>query len=189
MSEDKVQQAITNMMKNLEEKTGKSLEDWKKILSSSGLQKHGELVSFLKTKHKLTHGYANMVVLQSKKDVSGTDSDSDDLINAQYKGKEGLLPVYKALVKKISAFGKDIELSPKKAYVSVRRKKQFAIIQPSVKTRLDLGINLKGVKPLGILEASGSFNAMCSHRVRLENEKSITSDLIKWLKMAYEQAG
>ena len=52
--------------------------------------------------------------------------------------------------------------------MSLRRKKQSALVQPSTAKRFDLGLNLKGVAPEGRLEASGGFNAMCSHRVRLE---------------------
>jgi hypothetical protein len=35
----------------------------------------------------------------------------------------------------------------------------------------DVGLNLKGVRPKGRLEASGSFNAMVTHQVRLEDHR------------------
>ncbi len=70
---------------------------------------------------------------------------------------------YDKLMHAIAKFGNDVEVSPKKAYVSLRRKKQFAIIQPSTKTRMDVGLNIKGVKPAGKVEAAGSWNAMCTH--------------------------
>ena len=89
----------------------------------------------------------------------------------------------------INKFGKDVEISPKKAYVSLRRKKQFAIIQPTVKTRLDVGLNIKGIAPAGNAEAAGSWNSMCTHRIKVEEEKQINKDLINWIKQAYEQAG
>ena len=83
----------------------------------------------------------------------------------------------------------DVEVAPKKSYVSLRRAKQFALIQPSTRTRVDLGINLKGKEPTGRLEASGSFNAMVSHRVRLESAGDVDADVKRWLKEAYEAAG
>ena len=55
--------------------------------------------------------------------------------------------IYDAVIKSVSRFGNDVEISPKKAYVSLRRNKQFAIVQPSTKTRVDVGINLKSVEP------------------------------------------
>jgi hypothetical protein len=89
---------------------------------------------------------------------------------------------------KVEKFGDDLEISPKKTYVSLRRKKQFAILQPSTATRFDVGLNIKGAPPAGRLEASGSWNAMVTHRVRLESVKDVDKDLIAWLKKAYDGA-
>ena len=109
------------------------------------------------------------------------------MIDAQYSGaKSDLRPIYDALIKAVSKLGDDVEVAPKKTYVSLRRNKQFAIVQPSTKTRVDVGINLKNVKPTPRMEASGSFNAMVSHRVRIEGIKDIDAELKKWLKQAYE---
>ncbi|MEM9305400.1 MAG: DUF5655 domain-containing protein, partial [Pseudomonadota bacterium] len=83
----------------------------------------------------------------------------------------------------------DVELAPKKAYVSLRRQKQFGLIQPSTRTRVDVGINLKGDAPSGRLEASGSFNAMVSHRVRVSSADEVDAELIDWLREAFERAG
>jgi hypothetical protein len=88
----------------------------------------------------------------------------------------------------VRKFGADVELDPKKAYVSVRRNKQFALVQPSTKTRVDVGIQLKGAPPAGRLEASGSWNAMVSHRVRVESVAEVDAELIGWLKEAYAKA-
>jgi hypothetical protein len=85
----------------------------------------------------------------------------------------------------VAKFGGDVEVAPKKAYVSLRRSKQFAIIQPSTKTRVDVGINLKGVAAGPRLEASGSFNAMVGHRVRLSARGEVDQELIGWLQQAY----
>ena len=120
---------------------------------------------------------------------AGSADSLDQLIEDQYKGKENLRPFYDKLIKEIKGFGKDVEVAPKKAYVSLRRKKQFALIQPSTKSRLDVGINLKGMNPEGRLEASGSFNAMCSHRVRITEGSQANKELVGWLKKAYDEAG
>jgi len=102
--------------------------------------------------------------------------------------KESLRPIYDALIAAVNKFGKNVEVSPKKSYVSLRRSMQFALIQPSTATRVDVGINLKGTPPAGRLEASGSFNAMVSHRVRVENKPGVDKELIGWLQQAYGAA-
>jgi predicted transport protein len=188
MSSASLDQAYATQIANIEKSTGKKLDDWIAIVNKSGLEKHGELVSFLKEKHGFTHGNANTVVHYAKQSHAGAAENSDDLITEQYKDKENLKPWYDKLMSEINKFGKDVEVAPKKAYVSLRRKKQFAIIQPSTKDRLDVGLNIKGVAPSGNVIASGSWNAMCTHRIKVEDEKMINKDLFNWIKQAYDQA-
>jgi hypothetical protein len=177
------------MIAGLPEKTGKSLDEWLKILRASKRTKHKEFMELLKKEYGLTHGFANMIALQALQTDSHTAGDTDALVNAQYAGaKAGLRPIYDALITAVKKFGKDIEVSPKKAYVSLRRSKQFAILQPSTATRLDIGINLKGADPTQRFEPSGSFNAMVSHRVRVSSPADLDTELLAWLKKAYDMA-
>lgn len=183
------EEMLQTMIANLKEKTGKTLPQWLKVTRASGLGKHGEIVKLLKSEHGMTHGFANLVAQMTLNESAGAAAGGDDLVGAQYAGaKAPLKPIYDKLVASVSKFGKDVELAPKKAYVSLRRNKQFAIIQPSTKTRLDLGINLKGEPPTERLESSGSFNSMVSHRVRLTSESDVDKEVIAWLKQAYASA-
>ncbi|HEX2059206.1 MAG TPA: DUF4287 domain-containing protein [Thermoanaerobaculia bacterium] len=179
--------AMKNMIRNLEEKTGKKIGEWVKLAKAAG-SKHGDIVEHLKSEHGLGHGYANMVAHTALQSAS-VHADEGELIEAQYSGaKAGLRPIYDKLLKEVQAFGKDVEVSPKKTYVSLRRTKQFAIIQPSTATRVDVGINLKGTPATDRLEESGSFNSMVSHRVRLASAKDVDKELIGWLRNAYESS-
>jgi len=186
---DPVAQATATQIANIEKSTGKKIDDWIAIVNKSGLNKHGELVNFLKEQHGFTHGNANVVVHFAKQSFAGAESNDTDWVTEQYKGKENLKPWYDKIMSSIMEFGSDIELAPKKAYVSLRRKKQFAILQPSTKDRLDLGLNIKGIPPSGIALAAGSWNAMCTHRIKLEDEKMLNQELIQWIRQAYDQAG
>lgn len=181
------EEMASTMVANMKEKTGKTLDQWIAIAKKTDGEKHGQIVKALKTDHGLTHGFANLVAHKTLKSDAG--SQTTDLVSAQYSGdKKALKPVYDAVIKTIFAFGDDVEISPKKSYVSLRRNKQFALIQPSTKTRVDLGINLKDIEPTGSLEKSGSFNAMVSHRVRLEKVSDVDKDVKRWLKQAYSSA-
>jgi hypothetical protein len=176
------------MIQNLHEKTGKSLEEWVVIARGSGIAKHGELVKVLKSEHGLGHGYANLVVLKAL-ETADQPKEGDELVAVQYAGaKAGLWPIYEALVTAVSDFGDDVELAPKKAYVSIRRKKQFAIFQPTTAARVDVGINAKQLPAAGRLELSGSFNSMVSHRVRVAELAEVDDELIGWLRQAYDGA-
>jgi hypothetical protein len=177
-----------SMIANLEEKTGRNLAGWLKLLSTAGLEKHGQIVKHLKAEHGVTHGYANLIAHKYLAQGSASASE-EDLVESQYAGpKADLRAIYEALIAAVEGLGKDVTLAPKKAYVSLRRSKQFALIQPSTRTRVDLGLNLPGAEPAGRLEASGSFNAMVSHRVRLESPEEVDAEIAAWLQQAYDQA-
>ncbi|MCA9919524.1 MAG: DUF4287 domain-containing protein [Anaerolineales bacterium] len=184
---DKVEAATQTMIENLQKNTGKSLDEWVTIARASGLEKHGEIIKFLKTEHGFTHGFANLVAAYTRETAVTMQSD-DDLIAKQYEGKESLRPIYEALVIAINQFGADVQIAPKNSYVSLRRNKQFGLIQPSTKTRVDVGINLEGDVIGGRLEKSGSFNSMVSHRVRITSTDEVNESLIGWLRQAYEQS-
>ncbi|MEL7540319.1 MAG: DUF4287 domain-containing protein [Pseudomonadota bacterium] len=171
------------MINNLPEKTGKSLAEWQKVVAVSGAAKHGEMMKLLKGEHGISHGFANLI---AQKCVGNLDVSDDDLVANQYKGKESLKPIHDAIIAYVSAYGSDLEVSPKKTSVSLRRKKQFALIQPSTKTRIDLGINLKGVDPEGRLEA---MTGMCTHKIRLTRTEEFDGDVKAWLDQAFERAG
>jgi len=177
------------MIANFKEKTGKTLPQWVGLAKKCGEAKHGGIVKYLKSEHGMTHGFANLVAHKTLKSDAESTKSPDDLVAAQYSGaKAELSPIYDALIKVVAALGEDVEVSPKKAYVSLRRGKQFAIIQPSTATRVDVGLNLKGEATTERLEASGSFNAMVSHRVRVESKKDVDAELKRWLKEAYQRA-
>ena len=182
------QEMEATMLANLKEKTGKTLPEWLKVTASAKLAKHGEIVKLLKGEHGVTHGFANLIAHHTLRQGAPSANDGD-LVSAQYAGKkEGLKPIYDALIAAVSKLGKDVEIAPKKAYVSLRRNKQFALIQPSTATRVDVGINLKGEPATERLELSGSFNAMCSHRVRVTSKQGVNAELKAWLKQAYQNA-
>ena len=182
------EQAAQAMIDNLKDRTGKSLNQWFGVLKKTSFQKHGEFVKHLKSEGGVTHGYANLIAHKYRERTAG--GAATDPVALQYAGaKAGLRPIYDKLVKMVTAFGDDVDVSPKKTYVSLRRKKQFALVQPSTKDRVDVGINLKGTKPAGRLEASGSFNAMVTHRVRLASPKDADAELKRWLQQAYDAAG
>lgn len=173
---------LATMLANIPEKTGKTLDEWLALIRASGLEKHGEIMKLLKSEHGVTHGFANLIESKSKE-----TGEEIDLVAAQYSGaKSDLRPLYEEIVKFAQSLGSDVELAPKKASVSLRRKKQFALIAPATKTRIDLGLALKGDEPQGRLE---NYNAMCSHRVRLESASDFDAEVQTWMKEAYSRSG
>lgn len=181
------QAEMANMIANLKAKTGKSLDEWLALARTSGQAKHGGLVSWLKADHGLGHGYANLVAHKTFASDAGS-SDDDALMEAMFAGpKAAMRPAYDKIASLVSGLD-GVQFAPKKGYVSFRRNKQFGLAQPSTKDRLDLGLSLKGVEPSGRLEASGSWNAMVTHRVRIASADEIDAEVEAWIRQAWAAA-
>lgn len=172
------------MINNMPEKTGKSLEEWKKILKAKAFAKHSEGVKFLKSEHGVTHGFANTIVTLSKEE----NNSEDDLVANQYKGKESLFPIYNKLLPILKGLGNDVTITPKKTSVSIIRKRQFVLIKPATKTRIDLGLKLLEKPTTDRLGNSGPFGTMCTHRVQLTSLDEVDEKLIGWIKEAYDKS-
>ncbi len=175
------------MEQGLFDKTGQPLSHWIEVVKKSGLDKHKAILDFLKTEHGFTHGFANFVALKARNADAGS-IDDQELLRNQYKNKEGLKPIFEQLTQVINGFGPDITQAPKKESVSFIRKRQFALVKPATKTRIDIGLKLKDKPTTERLENSGPFGAMCTHRVRLESIDQVDEELVSWLREAYEKA-
>lgn len=188
-----VQQAYATQIKNIQSKTGKTLAELGQIVQGSGLTKHGEIRDMLKRELGLGHGDANTLVHvlvnpDGERAAQAKGATTDEVIDELYAGpKAELRPIHEKLMDAIYDLG-DFEIAPKKGYVSLRRKKQFAMIGPATKTRVEVGLNMKGVSPterLVELPAGG----MCNYKVKLSGPKEVDEELIDWIKHAYEHAG
>jgi hypothetical protein len=62
------------------------------------------------------------------------------------------------------------------------------MIQPSTTSRVDLGLILPDTPPSGRLEPAAKFNALFTHRVRINAPGEINDELIGWLSDAYQRA-
>ncbi|MCB1691148.1 MAG: DUF4287 domain-containing protein [Pseudomonadales bacterium] len=177
------------MEEGLLEKTGKPLKHWIAVIKKTPLEKHGEIVAFLKREHGFTHGFANFVAIKAREAAQGGRPDDNTLVAAQYEKKPDLKPIYDLLLKKTLALGKDIEVSPKKSSVSVRGpRRQFLLIQPSTKTRIDVGLKFNDRKPAGRLETSGPFGTMCTHRVQITDIAQVDDELMALIRDAWAES-
>jgi hypothetical protein len=185
--------AIATQLANIEKRTGKSLDTLAAIVRGSGLVRHGEIRDMLKRELGMGHGDANTLVhYVLKSDGSsaaeaGGKSETDVLDEIYAGAKASLRPIHDLLMAAVGAFG-DFEVAPKKGYVSLRRRKQFAMIGPATNTRVDVGLNMKDVPPTARLLAEKP-GGMCQYKVKLTDSKEVDAELVAWLRRAYDAAG
>jgi hypothetical protein len=188
-----VEEGLRAQVRNIEATYGRPMNAWIDLIRESGKTKHAEIVAMLKTEHGLTHGSANRVALigrdamaASQDTAAGPSTDPADQL---YSGKKAAMrPMHELLMALISAFGDDIEVAPKKGYLSLRRKKQFAMLQPAPR-HVDVGVILTGARTTDRLESAATFNALFTHRVRVDSVTEINAELVNWLRQAYDRAG
>lgn len=188
---DSLDKAVQTQLDNIQKKTGMSLKELTDLVKKSGLSKHGEIRDMLLTKLGLGYGDANTlvhIVLKSDGASAAKGKSTNAVLDEIYTGaKAAQRPIHEALMKHISKFG-EFEIAPKKGYVSLRRKKQFAMIGPKTNTRFEVGINIKGLKKNSRLQEQPS-GSMCNYIIPLTDAKEVDAELIAWIKSAYEGAG
>jgi hypothetical protein len=192
-----VDKAFETQLKNIQARTGKSLDELFGLIRQSGLRKHGEIRDMLKSSLGMGHGDANTLTHNYFKAAEGVPAAPASSAGAAAPGgvldeiysggKAGLRPIHDRLMTAIDAFG-PFETAPKKGYVSLRRKKQFAMIGPATKTRIEVGLNMKGVEATPRLLAQPP-GGMCQYKVNVTDAAEVDPELIAWIRQAYEGAG
>jgi hypothetical protein len=166
----------------IRELPGPPVEEWIAMLPAGT---HRERHAFLK-EQGLSSNHAS-AVLWWEKNGAGIEAGGEPLIERQYAGKEQLRPIYDRLAPLITAFGDDVEPGPRGTYASFGRPKQFALVQPSTKTRVDVGLRLPGVAAGDRLAEAGSFGSgNITHRVALSSPDEVDAELEGWLRAAYD---
>ncbi|MDP2309099.1 MAG: DUF5655 domain-containing protein [Pseudomonadota bacterium] len=183
-----IDDAIATQMTNIAKTTGVSIEEWyARIGERMGAgQKHGQIAAWLREEHGFGHGNAGMLThLAGRALAPKTET---EMIDAQYTGaKAALRPIYERVLAEAVQLGDDVEVSPKKASVSLRRKKQFALISPATSSRIDLGFNFRGHAATERLKEEPP-GRMCTHVVRISSLDQLDAEVLGWLAEAYAGA-
>lgn len=188
-----VDKAIQTQLTNIQAKTGQTLDQLRAVLQQSGLTKHGEIRAMFQRDLGLGYGDANMLtraLLDTNADgtTGAQAAKPDNPADGLYKGaKAALRPIHDRLMTEIEQLG-DFEVAPKKSYLSLRRKKQFAMVGPATNTRVEVGLNMKGLAATARLIEMPS-GGMCQYKVNLTDVADVDAELLAWITQAYESAG
>lgn len=189
--------ATITQLKNIQARTDKTIAELHAAVAASGAAKHGERRSWLMEHFKLGYGDANTVALFFDKplpDLGGgaqtvaVAAAGGDPLAAIYTGaKSGLRPLHEAVMSQIRKFG-EFEEAPKKSYISLRRKKQFAMVGPATKDSIEIGLNAKDLPTHARLKLQPP-GSMCSATTRITSAAEVDALLQTWLRKAYDAAG
>jgi hypothetical protein len=180
----------------LKQKTGRTLEEWLRLIKKSGPKDEKARREWLKSEHGL--GTNSAWWLAERADGKGTEvGDPDEYLKAaegyvenMFSGaKTSLRPIYDALLKLGLSVGKDAKACPCQTIVPLYRNHVFAQIKPTTRTRIDFGLALADTKAKGRLIDTGGFakKDRITHRIEITSLKDIDDEVKQWLKVAYDR--
>lgn len=188
-----VEQAVATQLANIEKRTGKSLQELTLLVQASGLSRHAQLVAHLKSTLGLGHGDANTLAHMTLKTdaasrVAAAEQAGVDVLDTLYTGaKAALRPLHDAVMAQLGQLG-EFEIAPKKTYLSLRRRKQFAMLGPATNTQIELGLNSKLLVADARLKALPA-GGMCNFKLRLSSLDEVDAQLLDWVRQAFDEAG
>ena len=180
----------------LKQKTGRSLDEWLRLIKKSGPKDEKSRREWLKTEHGL--GTNSAWWLAERAEGKGSDVDDPDTyltaaegyVEQMFSGsKAALRPIYKEILKVGLKVGKDVKACPCQTIVPLYRNHVFAQIKPTTTKRIDIGFALGDMKPKGKLIDTGGFakKDRITHRIPLESVADIDDEVKQWLKVAYDR--
>jgi hypothetical protein len=175
--------AVATQLRNIEGKTGKTLAQLYRLIADSGLTKVGEQRKMLMDTLGLGYGDANALAITAK--AAAAPASAADPLDAIYSGaKAPLRALHERVTAAIDKLGA-YEKAPKKAYVSMRRKKQFAMLGPATRDQVELGLNARDLPASARLKVMPP-GGMCQYAVRLSGPGEIDAELMGWVRRAYD---
>ena len=187
---------VQNWVATLKDKTGRSVDEWVKLIRKSGPPTEKERREWLKKEHGLGTNSAGW--LAERAEGKGGEEDTPEsylraaegYVEKQYDGpKAGLRPIYDALLKLGLGLGKDVKACPCTTMVPLYRNHVFAQIKPTTRTRIDLGFALGARQAEGRLIDTGGYakKDRITHRIPISSLDEIDAEVKQWLRTAYEE--
>ena len=180
----------------LKQKTGRTLDEWLRLIKKEGPPTENDRRDWLKTKYGLGTNNASWMAERSigKGEELG-DPDhylraAEKYVEEMFAGKkEPLRPIYHALLKLGLGIGKEAKACPCQTIVPLYRSHVFAQIKPTTQTRIDLGFALGNMKtPKRLIDTGGyAKKDRITHRFEITSAKDIDDELQRWLKVAYDR--
>ena len=181
----------------LKQKTGRTLEEWLKLIKKEGPKDEQPRRDWLKTKYELGTNTAWWLAEHSvaKSEESGDPAAylqaAEKYVDEMFAGKKAdLRPIYDALLKLGLSMGKDTKACPCQTIVPLYRNHVFAQIKPTTPTRIDFGLALGDTKKTpGRLINTGGYQKKdrITHRFEITSSKDIDDEVKRWLKVAYKR--
>jgi hypothetical protein len=173
---------------NLKSSTGKSLSEWMKLVAASGVTKRNDIVKWLKEKNGFGHMNASLltgIYLNAGKPVYGSTA---DLLDNQFAKSAEMRPLFESFTAFVKKQYPNSTVLPKKTYVSILEKREFAAINIKPK-ELRIGLDL-GERAFDESVTKSKLSGpmpRISHMLVITDDAQFNDDLARLLKLSYQR--
>jgi hypothetical protein len=173
---------------NLKASTKKDLNAWLAEIRSLGITKRNDIINALKNDYAFGHMNASLlagIYLNGGKPVYGS---TDDLLENQFAKAEAMREIYEAVINFVKQNFPGATVLPKKTYVSILEKREFAAINIKPK-ELRIGFDL-GDRPFDDTVTKSKLTGpmpRISHMVVVTGKESLNKDLITLLRESHSR--
>lgn len=171
----------------LEKQTGEDLDHWNRRVRKGNFEDEKSLRVWLNEQG--VTGYAeSLLVMERFGYPDFITASADELVDNQYADRPNLRPIYDAIIAAVLEFG-EVVIQARKTYVSLLTpRRTFARVQPTTRTRVDLGLRLDGQKPSGRLQPSTLHETM-KLQISMTSVDEVDAEVVVWLRQAYDENG
>lgn len=186
---DIVEGSLESKLANIQSRTSKTIDELFSILEESGLEEQGELLDLLGDEVGMDPEDASTVVHAYRQRGGDAPRTIEGDLDRIYSGdREQLRAIHDAIMARVRDFG-DFEVSPREAFLDLRRETRFATVGPGGTTHVEVGLNLDHADPPERLRREEQADRQIRYTVRISDPEEVDDELIEWMRHAFERAG
>jgi len=171
----------------LESRTGQAVAAWKDRIAAGTPENRADESALRKwLSVEGVTGYAQALLVWETFGYPGfLVADAEELIGKQYADRPQLRPVFDAVLGILPALPGPVTVQARGTLVSlVSPRRTFAVLKPTTKSRVDLGLRLDTAQPEGRIQPARDLG-QATVRIPLTTPGEVDDEVREWLTQAY----
>jgi Family of unknown function (DUF5990)/Domain of unknown function (DUF5655) len=173
----------------LESRTGQGVAAWNERIAAAAPQNRaGEQALRKWLSAEGVTGYAQALLVWETFGYPGfLVADAEELIDRQYADRPQLRPVFDAVLAALPDLPGPVTVQARGTLVSlVSPRRAFAVLKPTTKSRVDLGLRLDTTQPEGRIQPARDLG-QATVRIPLTTPGDVDDEVQAWLTKAYDE--
>ncbi len=183
------EEMMAAVARSLPERTGHTLEEWVQLVRASGVDPldQNAVRKWLKEAHRLPQNSQWAIAEAAARAAGWQPPSTEEYVDQQFAGgKAGLRPIFDRLRDTMAGLGDDVRIEGRGTYIPFFRHRQFAAVAAATARRVDVGLRYTD-PPESPLLTPAAAPGQATHRLSLGAPDDVTAEVVRLLRLAYEQ--